>query len=169
MKEWILVLFRMVLLTILTGVACAQVPTKGNVFFGYSYDRAEIFSNDARNLNGWDASLEGKFLPWIGVVADLGGNYGGRVSEYNFLFGPRISAQAARFRPFAELLIGASHVSISSGGGSDTSFGSALGGGLDYRVAGPVAARGQLDWIHTRFFGDDQNDFRFSTGIVVHF
>ncbi len=169
MKGWILVLFWTVLLTIFTGVACAQVPTKGNVFFGYSYNRAEVFSNDARNLNGWDASLEGKFLPWIGVVVDLGGTYGGRVSEHNFLFGPRISAQAGRYRPFAELLIGASHVSISDDDGSDTSFGNAVGGGLDYRVAGPVAARGQLDWIHTRFFGHGQNDVRFSTGIVVRF
>jgi opacity protein-like surface antigen len=168
MRHWTLVLFRMVLLATLTSVACAQVSTKGNVFFGYSYNRAEVFSNDDRNLNGWDASLEGKFLPWIGVVADLGGTYGGRVSEHNFLFGPRISAQAGRYRPFAELLIGASHVSISDDG-SDTSFGNAVGGGLDYRVVGPVAARGQLDWIHTRFFGHGQDDVRFSTGIVVRF
>ena len=102
-------------------------------------------------------------------MADLGGTYGGRVSEHNFLFGPRISAQAGRYRPFAELLIGASHIGISNGGGSDTSFGNAVGGGLDYRVAGPLAARAQLDWIHTRFFSNGQNDVRFSTGIVVHF
>lgn len=169
MKPWILVLFRMVLLTILTGIACAQTPTKGNVFFGYSYNRTEVVSNDATNLNGWNASLEGKLLPWIGIVADLGGTYGGGVTEYNFLFGPRISVQAGRYRPFAELLIGASHIGIRNGGASDTSFGDAVGGGLDYRVAGPLAARAQLDWIHTRFFSNGQNDVRFSTGIVVRF
>ena len=66
-------------------------------------------------------------------------------------------------------MIGASHISLGKGAPSDTSFGSAVGGGLDCRVAGPVAVRGQLDWIHTRFFGNSQNDVRFSTGIAMHF
>jgi opacity protein-like surface antigen len=157
------------LLTALAAVATAQVPTKGNVFFGYSYNRAEIVSNDATNLNGWDASLEGKFLPWIGIVGDLGGTYGHHISEHNFLFGPRVSATIGRYRPFAELMIGGSHINVANGSATNTSFSNAVGGGLDYRVAGPIAVRGQLDWIHTRFFGNGQNDIRFSTGLVVHF
>ena len=148
--------------------ASAQIPTKGNVFFGYSYNRAEIVSNDARNLNGWNASLEGKFAPWVGLVADLGGTYGSHIGEHNFLFGPRVSATIGSVRPFAELMIGAGHIGIDRGP-SDTSFANAVGGGVDYRVAGPVAVRGQLDWINTRFFSHGQNDWRFSTGIVLHF
>ena len=55
--------------------ASAQIPTKGNIFFGYSYMSAD--NNVSRaNLNGWNASLEGKFLPWVGIVADLSGQYG---------------------------------------------------------------------------------------------
>lgn len=157
-----------VLLAILGGKASAQIPTKGNVFFGYAYNRAEIVSNDATNLNGWDASLEGKFAPWVGLVADIDGTYGNHVAEHNFLFGPRVSVSVASVRPFAELLIGAGHIGIDHGP-SDTSFINAAGGGLDYRVAGPAAVRGQLDWIHTRFFSHDQNDVRFSTGLVLHF
>lgn len=163
-RRWTLVL----LLTMLAASASAQVSTKGNVFFGYSYNRAEIVSNDGTNLNGWDASLEGKLLPWVGIVGDLGGTYGHHISEHNFLFGPRISAEVGRYRPFAELMIGAGHISIDHGP-SDTSFANAVGGGLDYRVAGPIAVRGQLDWVHTRFFSNGQNDWRFSTGVVVHF
>jgi opacity protein-like surface antigen len=164
-KLWALVLF----MTILAGGAAAQVPTKGNVFFGYSYNHAEIVSHDGTNLNGWNAQLEGKFLPWIGIVGDLGGTYGSHVSEHNYLFGPRVSVSVGKVRPFAELLIGAGHISVGNGSDSDTSFANAVGGGLDYRIAGPVAVRGQLDWIHTRFFGNGQNDVRFSTGVVVHF
>ena len=164
-KLWALVLF----MTILTGEAAAQVPTRGNVFFGYSYNHAEIVSNDGTNLNGWNAQLEGKFLPWIGIVGDLGGTYGSHVSEHNYLFGPRVSVSVGKVRPFAELLIGAGHISVGNGSDSDTSFANAVGGGLDYRIVGPVAVRGQLDWIHTRFFGNGQNDVRFSTGVVVHF
>lgn len=151
------------------AMASAQVPTSGNVFFGYSYNHAEIVSNDGKNLNGWNASLEGKMLPWVGIVADLSGTYGGNISHHNYLFGPRVSVSVGKVRPFAELLVGASHVNVHDGSATDTSFSNAVGGGLDYRLGGPVAWRGQLDWIRTRFFSQDQDDVRFSTGIVIHF
>jgi hypothetical protein len=166
------------ILTMLASAAWAQIPTKGNVFFGYSYDRTSIVSNDSANLNGWDFTLEGKFLPWIGLVADVDGHYGNHnfggtsadIAAHNVLFGPRVSVQVERFRPFAEFLVGAGHISLSNGiSDSDTSFVNAVGGGLDYRIAGPVTFRGQLDWINTRFFGHGQNGARFSTGIAVHF
>jgi hypothetical protein len=160
------------LLVVLLGLATAafaQIPTKGNVFFGYSYNRASVVSNDAQNLNGWDAQLEGKFLPWVGLVGDLQGTYGSNVNEHNFLFGPRVSVSVQNIRPFAHLLIGAGHLSITHGGPSDTSFVNAVGGGADLKIAGPFAVRGQLDWIHTRFFSHGQNDTRLSLGLVVNF
>jgi len=162
----------------MVGIASAQIPTKGNVFFGYAYDRAATVTSDASNLNGWDASLEGKFLPWIGMVADLNGNRGSQtfggvsadISEHNFLFGPRASVELGRVRPFAEFLVGYSHISRSHGiSDSNTSFGNAVGGGLDYRIKGPVFLRGQLDWINTRFYGHGQNDVRFVTGVGFSF
>jgi hypothetical protein len=173
-RKWTLVL----LLTIFASAAWAQIPTKGNVFFGYSYDRTSIASNDTSNLNGWEATLEGKVLPWIGLVADVDGHYGRHnfsgtsadVSAHNVLFGPRVSVQIHRFRPFAEFLAGAGHISRSNGiSDSDTSFVDAVGGGLDYRIFGPVTLRGQFDWINTRFYGEGQNGVRFSTGVAVHF
>ena len=117
------------------------------MFFGYSYDRTSIVSNDATNLNGWEATLEGKFLPWIGLVADVDGHYGSQsfngtsanIAAHNALFGPRVSVQVKRFRPFAEFLVGVGHISRSNGiSDSDTSFADGVGGGLDYRVFGPV-------------------------------
>jgi hypothetical protein len=177
---WILVL----LMTALAGAAWGQIPTKGNVFFGYSYDRTSIVSNDTSNLNGWEATLEGKLLPWIGLVADVEGHYGSHtydcpgvgcplgvnVAAHNVLFGPRVSVQVKRFRPFAEFLVGVGHISRSNGtSDSDTSFADGVGGGLDYRIVGPLTFRGQLDWINTRFYGQGQNGVRFSTGVSVHF
>jgi outer membrane protein with beta-barrel domain len=176
--RWLWTVVSFSLLTLLAGAAWAQVPTKGNVFFGYSYDRTSIVSNDTANLNGWDFTLEGKFAPWIGLVADIDGHYGNHnfggtsadIAAHNVLFGPRVSVQVERFRPFAEFMVGAGHISLSNGiSSSDTSFANAVGGGLDYRIAGPVTFRGQLDWINTRFFGHGQNGARFSTGIAVHF
>jgi Outer membrane protein beta-barrel domain len=182
-RSWILVL----LLSMLAGSAWAQIPTKGNVFVGYSYDHTSLVTDDTTNLNGWEATLEGKFLPWIGLVVDADGHYGSHdfsgvcnglscpnvhadVAAHNVLFGPRVSVSYKRFRPFGEFLFGVGHISRSNGiSDSDTSFADGVGGGLDYRIAGPVTLRGQLDWINTRFYGEGQNGVRFSTGIAVHF
>src|ERR1700685_1693604 len=71
-------------LFLLAGLAHAQVPN-GNVFFGYSYEStnasafgpALISSTVSRpNPHGWEASFEGKLLPWIGIVGDVSGHYG---------------------------------------------------------------------------------------------
>jgi len=171
---WVLVLP----IVALCGSAGAQIPTKGNAFFGYSYDRTPVVTNDTINSNGWDASLEGKVIPFLGLVVDVDGHYGSGtfsgvgadVAAHNVLFGPRVSAQVQRFRPFAEFLVGAGHISRSNGiSDSDTSLANAVGGGLDYRIAGPLSIRGQLDWVETRFYGNTQNGVRFNTGIAFHF
>ena len=166
----------------LTSVASAQVP-KGNLFFGYSYLTADLNVNDRSNLNGWEGSLEGKVLPFVGIVADLSGHYGSNNfpsstqiihvsgSEHNFIFGPRVSGSIGKFRPFAHALIGAGHVSVSATGfsASDTSLATAIGGGLDYHLFPALAWRFQGDYLQTRFFSNTQNNARLSTGIVLNF
>jgi hypothetical protein len=169
------------------GLAGAQVPTSGNVFFGYSYYNTDLSSIDRANTNGWEASFEGKVFPFIGLVADFDSHYGSQnfegpcadgfacgevnasVTEHNYLFGPRVSASVGKFRPFAEALFGAGHVDVNNGEGSDTSFATALGGGLDYKIIKPLAWRFQGDYVQTRFFGTTQNNVRISTGIVLRF
>jgi opacity protein-like surface antigen len=163
--------------------AVAQIP-KANVFFGYSYVRADLNNGNRSNLNGWEGSLEGKVLPFIGIVADLNGVYGTNnfpsssnqifnvnAHEHNFLFGPRVSVGIGRVRPFAHALFGAGHVSVNGQGysASDTAFATALGGGLDYKLIPLVSWRFQGDYLQTRFFGNRQDNGRFSTGIVLNF
>jgi hypothetical protein len=171
-------------LLLCTGLASAQIPTSGNVFFGYSYYNADLSSLGRSNLNGWTGSLEGKIFPFVGLVADISGAYGSadvarlcpelcsnlnvNAHEQNFLFGPRVSVSVGKLRPFAEALFGAGHVST-NGAGSDTSFATALGGGLDYKIIKPVAWRFEGDYVQTRFFGTTQNNVRISTGIVLRF
>jgi hypothetical protein len=149
----------------LTLSAAAQVPTSGNIFFGYSYNRAN-FGGTSLNFNGWNGSLEGKVLPWVGIVADVSGHYGSGDSVHSVVFGPRISASFGPLRPFAHAMLGVSHF---GGNATDTSFADALGGGVDYRLMKVLGWRVQLDALQTRFFGGSQDDFRFSTGIVLNF
>lgn len=185
MQKIALIFFALVLLA---GMASAQIPTSGNVFFGYSYYNTDLSSIDRANTNGWEASVEGKIIPWVGVVADFDSHYGSQnfsgacpvlgagcgafnadITEHNFLVGPRVSVSLGKFRPFAEALFGGAHVNVNNGGGSDTSFATALGGGLDYKIIRPVAWRFQGDYVETRFFGATQNNIRLSTGIVLRF
>jgi opacity protein-like surface antigen len=169
-----------------SGLGIAQVPA-GNVFFGYSYMSADQATGGRANLNGWNGSLEGKVFPLLGIVADISGHYGSQdfplvctgvctppnlsSSTHSFLFGPRLSVSVGKFRPFAHALFGASHISGSATGisESDTSFAYALGGGLDYHLVPLISWRIQGDALQTRFFGGTQSNARISTGIVIHF
>ncbi|HZQ67819.1 MAG TPA: outer membrane beta-barrel protein [Terriglobales bacterium] len=165
----------------LTGVALAQLPG-GKIFFGYSYANAALAANSNTNLNGWNGSLEGKIFPYVGIVADIGGYYGSQTvnvpipvsasgSVYTVMFGPQVSFSVGKVTPFAHGLFGVGHASASSQAfsNSDTSFATALGGGFDYKLIPAVAWRFQGDYLQTRFFSSTQDNFRFSTGIVLHF
>jgi opacity protein-like surface antigen len=173
---------------LLTTLASAQIPTSGNIFLGYSYAHADLDSSNTTNLNGWEGSLEGRIFPHVGIVADLSGHYGAddlplgcssaicqqvhaNTSVYSVLFGPQVSVSVGRIAPFAHVLAGVGHVSASapSVSDSDTSLATAVGGGLDYKLIHSVAWRAQMDLLHTHFFSNGQNDFRFSTGLAFHF
>ena len=139
------------------------------------------------NLHGWEASFEGKVLPFVGIVGDVSGHYGtqnfveptpngplnvsvtGHQQEY--LVGPRLTVPVGKFKPFAEVMIGAAHIHTGGTlpGPSNTSFATAVGGGLDYRLFGPIAARLEGDYLRTKFFSSTQNDLRLSVGVVFRF
>jgi hypothetical protein len=183
----------------MTVAGFAQVPSSGNVFFGYSYTSVYLTSGTRTNLNGWNGSVEGKILPFFGVVADFSGHYGssklhsigtcpvpvgglpggyvsatsGNVSDYAFLFGVRGSFSVKKVRPFAQILFGATRLNVNENGSgtstSSTSFAQALGGGVDYHLIPLVSLRVQADDLHTGSFSVSHNNLRLSAGVVIHF
>jgi opacity protein-like surface antigen len=174
----------------LAGLAAAQIPTAGNVFVGYSYETINstglnIIDGNRVNMNGWEATLEGKLFPVLGIVADFNGHYGSQSAvfappngpsfsgnitghEFDVMFGPRVGVSVGKFRPFGEFEIGVGHMNTNIAG-SDSSFATAVGGGIDYKIVRIVGVRLEGDYVTTRFFGTTQNNFRLSTGLVVHF
>jgi hypothetical protein len=184
-----------VVLFLFAGLANAQIPS-GNVFLGFSYERtnsSEFSPNligttlSSPNLHGWEASFEGKIVPFVGIVGDVSGHYGSQNfteptpngllninvtgHEQEYLVGPRLSIPVGKFTPFAEVMVGAAHIHTGGTlpGPSNTSFAYALGGGLDYRLFGPVAARVEGDYLRTKFFSSTQNNLRLSAGVVFRF
>jgi len=177
--------------------ARAQTDSKGNISFGYSYLKTTLSPTGATapsisssNLNGWNTSFEYKPFHWLGAVGEFGGNYGNErvvpfcevipicpsplnanASLHAFLFGPRVSVSLGKVTPFAQALFGGAHTNATGTGFSlsDTSFSNAIGGGADFRLTRTMGWRVQGDLLQTRFFNTSQNNFRFSTGLVVRF
>jgi hypothetical protein len=113
----------------------------------------------------------------------------------NYLFGPTVTAGLGRSAVFAHALFGEAHSSLGAGltipiiGGISTgltsanTFAMAFGGGIDIGLTRHLAIRAvQVDYIRTQFnaidalttglsssFGNRQNSFRYSTGIVFRF
>jgi len=155
----------------------AQDMPKAELFGGYSYA--------GEGSNGFDTSIAGNVNDWFGLVADVSGQYTRleeegireKIRTNSYLFGPRFSLRKnQRVTPFAHALFGVSHVkseAIELGqtfAFSDTSFGMALGGGLDVTVNDNLAIRvAQVDYLRTRFFNQTQNEGRIAVGVVLRF
>jgi hypothetical protein len=166
----------------------AQSAKSGDLFLGYSFNRASTGWSSTGNLNGWNASIEGKIAPWAGLVADVGTQYGTLQLPTKFItgepgsaasttrveslmFGPRVSVSKGKFRPFAQALVGVAHVheDAQEFAYGESSVADAFGGGVDYRLRPQIAWRVQGDALQTRFHGERENDIRISTGLVLNF
>ena len=171
-------------LCLLAAAAAAQVPTAGYIYFGYSLNHGSFdpLADDA-TLHGWEASAEFRMVPHIGLVGDVAQQFGSSFSgitgtdvdmrSEQYLFGPRASFRIGPVRPYVHFTIGAAHIHEEDRSvgfvDSDTSFAYAIGGGVDYRLAGPLSWRLQLEQLNTNFFSDWQHNARFSTGLSFHF
>lgn len=174
----------------------AQLIPRVALFGGYTLVRAQQnggpgFTGPSFNLNGWDASVEGGVAPWLGLVAGVSQQYGSPLGyqerQTTALFGPQISIHGIpRVIPFAHALVGVVHgtnqfsapacfqavgvpcppPSIITG----NAFATALGGGLDIKIFGPLWVRAiQADWLRAQLNPDHTTHFRVSAGIVLRF
>jgi len=160
-----------VLLCLIAAGVPAQDTPKAEIFGGYSYQHWNSGTPfGGINLNGWNASVTGNVNAWLGVTADFSGHYGSpqtvKTSRHAFLFGPRLTYRGHdKISPFAHVLFGGvrAHRGTTPPGPtgsplpqlapvSETAFGLALGGGVDYKASSRVAIRLiQADYLLTRF------------------
>ena len=154
---------------------------------GYTFmrdtDRAESFPA------GWAVSAIGNVNSWIGVVTEVGGSHRScdncprgpfaterfRGTDLNvriltFMAGPRVASHAnSLVTPFAQVLLGGSHISggIEWDGALNTGFTYQPGAGVDVRVARNAAVRLQGDYRIIRTSGRNNKESRFLAGIVL--
>lgn len=191
-----------ILLAFATTVS-AQTGKRFAVFAGYSSEADVTFapassipiSLPGLSVNGWNGSVEFKFLRFLGVVGDVSGHYGSYGATlgcevivvcvplgvnvnsdlYSFLVGPQVSVSLWRFTPFAHVLLGVAHIDQTTNitfvkglANSDTSFADGIGGGLDFRIVSIIHWRFQGDLIQTRFFAS-QSPISFLTSTQSNF
>lgn len=181
------------------GPRVAQAQDKVELFGGFSYVRGNVSFQQQPpltvcgltclqptkvtqhpNLFGWEFSAAYKFLPFISANLDFGEQYGslngGSDRLKTYLFGPQLSLPGP-ISPFVHAEFGFAHESVGTfsnamllSPGSDTSFATALGGGLDIKALPIFSLRLiQIDYLHTSLYHGTQNRPRISAGIVFRF
>jgi opacity protein-like surface antigen len=180
---------RMSLVTVLLFTAMpalAQGPVSvsrktpvGELFGGFSYARLDD-SGATTNTRGIVGSFAWNAKPWLQLVADTSynvGSYNGvNVTLYGNHYGARVfhrERNSWRASPFAEVLVGGSHVNntISGPGGlqfTDLGFSMKIGGGVDFNLTPHFAVRVfDADYYRTSLFGAHQNNIWLTTGFVI--
>lgn len=147
---------------------------------------SDPFTSDF-GMNGWQASITENATDWLGLTQQFGGNYGTRefpgassafnthFNTFSILSGPRLSYPGLKgVTPFAHALFGYDQTTAKLEGTSfkttSTSYAMAFGGGVDVKIRRHLAIRlFQAEYYRYGAFGNNQNDLRFSTGIVLRF
>jgi hypothetical protein len=110
---------------------------------------------------------------------------------FTYVFGPQVKVRTHGVQPFVQVLFGAAHANLYgnafksicapvvgkcafSGAPADDAFAMAFGGGVDIPVGHVVSIRpAEIDWLLTRFTNQfansNQNNFRYSAGVVFSF
>jgi outer membrane immunogenic protein len=176
------------LLAISALPALAQEQNKLDVSATYSLFRANPATPGfgSFTINGASASASYNINNWLSGAFDFGGYHNGNILNsgvggtlYTYMLGPRFTYRRfSRFTPFGQVLLGGAHAGAGTFfTGSEHAFAWSVGGGVDAKINDRFSVRlGQLDYLMTRFGefpngsqAQTQNNFRFSTGLVMHF
>jgi opacity protein-like surface antigen len=153
-------------------------------------------STGNNGLDGFNAQVAWWFKPRFVAIADWDNVYdtshigvfdftsvgpiATRAHMQNYLVGGRWYLDSKRIKgyritPFAEVEIGASHLSatvkqgITDVSGSDTGFTWTLGGGADYRLSPHWSARGRLGFLRSHLNESGQSRLRLVIGATYTF
>lgn len=157
--------------------AAAQSDEKGNVAVSYSLmhdsELEETFPM------GWAFAVSSNMGSMFAVVGEVGGNYKSvsvlatdvNLRVHSFMGGVRFMNQSDTVVPFAQVLVGGAHMSVSALGEGDgaTRFAIQPGGGVDVRVSDKLRMRTQGDFRIINVEDESINEFRFSVGLVFGF
>jgi hypothetical protein len=91
------------------------------------------------------------------------------VKYFSGAAGIRIGSRRARWEPWGHGEVGMGHLQPQTAGNSRNALTALAGIGVDYRVHSRLSFRVEGDWVYTKFFSQNQNNFQGVAGIVLHF
>ncbi len=192
-RKCVLSLFTLTLL-LLSSSALGQVREypKTEFFGGFSYLNADLITR--QNLLGWQVSISDNFHENVGLVVDVGGQYGtvhlscpafllpcpsfdARIQYHDVSLGPRFTVRGERVTWFANATVGIRFANPSESTSDpdvvldpeapDEFFLLGFGGGMDVSASDWIGIRVfQFDYRPNRASGIWLHDIRFSSGIV---
>ncbi len=157
----------------------AQETARWDVFGGFSamrFDSPTIGFADYSYMYGWNAEVTGNIFRRLGVTLDGSGNYGSQMTLYHYMIGPQFTwRRRDTYRFFVRGLFGKEENMLSIPVPPKTSLESVGrsfggGGGFDWDFNKRITIRVvQADYLNTHTFGQTQNNYRVSAGVVLHF
>jgi opacity protein-like surface antigen len=127
------------------------------------------------SLVGLNTTLTYFTNDWFGLEGSLVTGFAPTVysNEHVKYFGGsggfRVGSRRARFEPWGHVLVGVGHLQPQLAGASRNALTLQAGLGLDYRVNSRLSLRAEGDYVYSKFFSDQQNNFQGVAGLVFHF
>ena len=172
-RKTLLLVVALFLIVLGSQLAVAQQVTRYDVFGGYSYLRLDSksygFANDS-NLQGAELAGAYNITPHFSGILDLGAHFAQNEHFYSFMAGGQAAIKKYHGRLFAQALFGKARnayeiPTVPSNLGRSLAF----GGGYDLPFRKRFSIRVfQVDYISTHTYSANQNNLRFSAGLVFH-
>lgn len=135
------------------------------------------FQNSVFNATAYGIKTSVSYFlnDWFGVEGNVSAAFApeifSREHVKTLLYGggPKIAWRKRQWEPWMHAILGGAHEQPRTSAGGKNAFGVQLGGGADYRFNPRFSARLEGDYVRTTFFGQSQNNYQGTAGLVVHF
>jgi opacity protein-like surface antigen len=135
--------------------------------------RSSIFNASAVGLK---TSVTYNTNEWFGIEGNVSAAFASEIygREHVKLLiygaGPKIAwHRYQRWDPWLHAILGGAHEQPQTAGNGKNGFALQLGGGADYNFNYRFSGRLEGDLVRTSFFGQSQNNFQLTAGVVMHF
>jgi opacity protein-like surface antigen len=112
---------------------------------------------------------------WFGIEGKVSTGFAPEIYDHEHVkllvygAGPKIAWREKKWEPWAHAIVGGSHEQPQTAGHSRNTFAVEAGIGTDYRFNPRFSARLEIDWLHSGYFSQTQNNFELAAGLVFHF
>ena len=135
--------------------------------------RSSVFNASAVGLK---TSVTYNTNEWFGIEGNVSAAFAPEIFDREHVklliygAGPKISwRRFKRWDPWFHGILGGAHEQPQTAGNGKNTFALQLGGGADYNINYRFSGRLGGDYVRTNFFGQTQNNFQLSAGVVLHF